>query len=283
MEAKDAPGAKGTDWTANQVDILVANYFLTLAQERAGGGINKAEMYRKLGQEVGRSEKSVEWKLRNVSSVLEELGISWLQGLLPAHNRQDALVKAVETQIGLHPEILKDPKSVKPRFLSAGEPILVAPPAFLNSDPEDQPVTLRKLMGKYDPAARDDRNRSLGRAGEEMVLNFERTRLRRAGRDDLADDVRWVSDQDGDHLGYDVKSFEANGEERLLEIKTTNGHARTRFWLSSNQCDVAAKNPETYRVRRVYHFRNGAAMFDIRPPLDAGLWLTSDKFVAVPR
>jgi hypothetical protein len=33
-------------------------------------------------------------------------------------------------------------------------------------------------------------------------VEFEQDRLRRAGRDDLADDVQWVSDVDGD--GYRV-------------------------------------------------------------------------------
>lgn len=84
--------------------------------------------------------------------------------------------------------------------------------------------------------------------------------------------------------GYDIRSFQPdNGEERLLEIKTTNGHARTRFWLSRNQVQTAAQNPAAYRVRRVFHFRNGAEMFDIKPPLDGGLWLIPDKYVAVPR
>lgn len=278
-----APGAKGTDWTADQVAIVVANYFLMLERERAGDKINKADLYRRLSPEVGRSEKSIEWKLRNVSAVLEELGIAWIPGLLPAHNYQDSLVEAVGVQLGQHPKVLTDPVTVKPRFTSTGEPVLVPPPAFLNSDPQDRPPALHRLVGKYDPAARDEINRCLGRAGEEMVIEFERNKLRRAGRDDLAGDVRWVSDRDGDHLGYDIKSFEPDGQDQLLEVKTTNGHARTRFWLSQNQCEVAAKNPETYRVRRVYHFRNGAEMFDIRPPLDAGLWLTPDKFVAVPR
>lgn len=73
-----APGAKGTDWMAEQVAIVVANYFLMLERERAGDKINKAELYRRLAREVGRSEKSIEWKLRNVSAVLEELGIAWI-------------------------------------------------------------------------------------------------------------------------------------------------------------------------------------------------------------
>jgi hypothetical protein len=37
----------------------------------------------------------------------------------------------------------------------------------------------------------------------------------RAGREDLANDVRWVSDLDGDGFGYDVRSFEPDGAERL--------------------------------------------------------------------
>ncbi|SPP96987.1 conserved protein of unknown function [Bradyrhizobium vignae] len=91
-----APGTKGTDWTAEQVAVVVANYFLMLERERVGNKINKAELYRRLGREVGRSEKSIEWKLRNVSTVLEELGIAWIPGLLPAHNYQDSLVQSVE-------------------------------------------------------------------------------------------------------------------------------------------------------------------------------------------
>ncbi|NYG44869.1 hypothetical protein GGD67_002317 [Bradyrhizobium sp. IAR9] len=285
MDAEGAaPGAKGTDWTAEQVAIVVANYFLMLERERAGDKINKADLYRRLSPEVGRSAKSIEWKLRNVSAVLEELGIAWIPGLLPAHNYQDSLVQVVEAQIGLHPKILTEPVVVQPRFTSAGGPVLVPPPAVLNSGPQDRQPALRRLIGKYDPAARDELNRSLGRAGEEMVFKFEFDRLCQAGRKDLAKEMDWPSDRGEDHRGYDIRSFEPDsGEERLLEIKTTHGHARTRFWLSRNQVETAAENPSAYRVRRVFHFRNGAQMFDIKPPLDAGLWLMPDKYVAVPR
>ncbi len=276
-------GKIGSDWTTDQVAVVVANYFLMLERERRGEPIVKAELYRRLASEVGRSTKSIEWKLRNVSAVLEEIGIPWIPGLLPAHNFQDALVEAVGSQVALHPQLLTDPAASKPRFTDAGMPVLVDPPAFSNSDRDERPELLRRLVRRYDPAERDELNRSLGRAGERMIVEFERLRLRRVGRDDLAAKVRWVSDLDGDHLGYDVRSFEVDGEERLMEVKTTSGHARTRFWLSANQCDVAASNPETYRVRRVYHFRNGAQMFDVKPPLESGLLMKPDKYVVVPR
>ena len=164
MDAKGAAsGAKGTDWTAEQVVIVVAKYFQMLERERAGDKINKADLYRRLAPEVGRSEKSIEWKLRNVSAVLEELGIACIPGLLPAHNYQDALVEAVGAQLGLHPKLITDPVSVKPRFTSVGGPVLVPPPAFLNSDPPDRQPALRRLVVKYDPAARDELTQSLTR------------------------------------------------------------------------------------------------------------------------
>ncbi|MGL4264184.1 MAG: DUF3883 domain-containing protein [Afipia sp.] len=192
------------------------------------------------------------------------------------------MIEAVGLQIGLRPQIL-EPTAAEPRLGSEGEPILVDPPAFVHSDRDEQPLALRRLVGKYDPAERDELNRSLGRAGEQMVVDFERKRLGQAGRDDLAAKVRWVSDLDGDHFGYDIRSFEPDGQEQLMEIKTTNGHARTRFWLSANQCDIAASNPDTYRIRRVYHFSNGARMFDIRPPLETSLLLKPEKYVVIPR
>ena len=57
------------------------------------------------------------------------------------------------------------------------------------------------IARKFDVAGRDERNRALGRAGEESVLAHERASLRSAGRDDLAHKVRWVSEEDGDGAG----------------------------------------------------------------------------------
>jgi Domain of unknown function (DUF3883) len=170
------PSKEGTDWTADEVAVLVSSYFLMLAEERAGREYNKSE-----------------------------------------YRRSDA------------------------------------------------------------------RNRDLGRAGEEFVVGFERRRLERAGKSKLAKDVRWVSDLDGDGLGYDVHSIELDGEPRLLEIKTTCGNERTPFWMTKRECDVAAEQGGIYRVRRVFHFRNEVKMFDIAPPLEARLLLTPATFVAAPR
>src|SRR3546814_19318853 len=77
-------------------------------------------------------------------------------------------------------------------------------------------------------------------AGEECVLHHERRHLSAAGRDDLADNVRWTSVQDGDGFGFDIRSFEADGREKLIEVKTNNGWERKPFHTSRNELAVAA-------------------------------------------
>ncbi|MDH2403260.1 DUF3883 domain-containing protein [Bradyrhizobium sp. SSUT18] len=232
---------------------------------------------------IGRTKGSVEFKHQNVSAVLDEIGLPWIQGYKPRDHYQDSLSDAVGQYLIEHPDLLNLAKPGAIRIPDERD-ILVAPPAFLNSDPEQRPAAIRRLVGKFDPAARDARNRDLGRAGEEFVVGFERRRLEMAGKATLAKDVRWVSDLDGDGYGYDVRSFDAESEEpRLLEIKTTCGNERTPFWMTRRECDVAAEQGGIYRVRRVFHFRNQVKMFDIAPPLEAGLLLTPATFMATPR
>lgn len=189
---------------------------------------------------------------------------------------------AVERSLGREPSFLH-PASLDTKPLALNdEAILVPPPPFADPD-ETLTLAVRRLVGKFDPAKRDARNRHLGKAGEKFVVEFKRDRLRRGGRDDLAGDVRWVSDLDGDGHGYDVLSFEPDGQERLLEIKTSCGHERTVFWLTRREIDVAVEKSGIYRIRRVFHFRNRAQMFEITPPLDCGLLMTPTTFLAAPR
>jgi hypothetical protein len=132
------------------------------------------------------------------------------------------------------------------------------------------------LIKKFDPVERDKRNHLLGRAGESFVVDLERARLLEGRRRDLANRVRWVADEDGDGAGFDVLSFTLAGAERLLEVKTTNGTARTPFFLSRNECAVALERPMDWRIYRVHLFGNGPRIFTIAPPIEATLKLTTE-------
>jgi hypothetical protein len=107
-------------------------------------------------------------------------------------------------------------------------------PTLTNQPPPDELEQMLHIAKKFDVAARDERNRALGKAGEERVLKHERDTLTAAGREDLAQQIRWVSEEDGDGAGYDIASFDADGRQRLIEVKTTNGWERTPFHISRN-------------------------------------------------
>ncbi|MBP2145277.1 hypothetical protein J2129_000731 [Methanofollis sp. W23] len=69
---------------------------------------------------------------------------------------------------------------------------------------------------------------------EEIVLEFERERLRDAGCIDLAKRVRLVSD---DHRrGYDIASFETDGTPRYVEVKAVRKNSEgVRFYVTENE------------------------------------------------
>ena len=88
----------------------------------------------------------------------------------------------------------------------------------------------------------DERARSeLGAAGEEHVVAECRNHLVQRGREDLAREVRRVS-QLSDQLGYDVTSPDTAGRRHRLEVKTAAGVAGTEsvvsFYISRNEAMV---------------------------------------------
>ena len=139
---------------------------------------------------------------------------------------------------------------------------------------------LKRLVRKFDPAARDERNRKLGKEGEKRILISERSRLLRAGEDGLAGKVRWVSQEDGDGAGFDILSYDLSGTERLLEVKTTNGHQTTPFYLSENERSLSVERPDVFRLVRVYDFARAPRVFELVPPLNSSVVLTPVSYRA---
>jgi hypothetical protein len=109
---------------------------------------------------------------------------------------------------------------------------------------------------------------------------WTRNLLVTAERADLVRKVRWVSAEDGDGAGYDILSFDPSGRERLIEVKTTNGSARTPFFLSRNEREVAAARAESWRLYRVHWFAQAPRIFTIAPPLESALHLRTETWRA---
>ncbi len=261
----------GKDWQDDELDAIVADYFDMLAADLAGQPYIKLKHSEALMARIGRTHRSVEFNHQNISAVLDELGMPWIPGYKPKRNYQNAIFDAIDRYLTVHPAVLVASPSPPQPLLSTG--IFVETPP-LSADNEPAPERLLRLVQKFDPVERDYRNRSLGRAGEEFVIDVEKRQLTDAGLPDLAGKVRWIAAEDGDGAGYDVLPFSRRGDERLIEVKTTKGSARTPFFLTRNECDLANERPTDWRIYRLHLFAKEPRIFTIKPPLENAVRLT---------
>lgn len=283
----------GEDWTSPEIDAAVEEYFGMLEDDLAGRSYNKAAHNRDLQEKIDRSRGSIEFKHQNISAVLLGLGQPWIPGYKPAANFQGALVDGVLRWLDRNEDWLM-PRGITSRVQDPAIPQWGGPPAEArlkigpvpsqrNEPPPVDAEFMSRIGLKYDVAERDARNRALGKAGEERVLAHERARLKAAGRDDLARKIRWTAVEDGDGYGFDIASFEADGRDRLLEVKTTNGWERTPFHLTRNEIAVAEERRDDWHLVRVWDFARTPQAFELRPPLEAHIDLTPTRFLAALR
>lgn len=267
--------SEGADWAHWQNDLLVAAYFDLHARQLADEYVNKAKLYRDLSAAIARVPKSIERKMQNVSAVLEALGYDWASGLAPSRKYQTALTEAVQRYLDSHPAIAYE--QVVPSGAVA-QPIEIAAPVLYPPKPVDP--SLERIARKYNRAERDFQNRETGRIGEEYIFNLERKRLTDAGLPKLAEQVEWTARDKGDGVGYDIKSFNGAGEERLLEVKSTTGNDRTPFFITKAEYEVAERNPASWRLVRLFDLNKQPTFFRIKPPLVDRLNLSIDTWRA---
>jgi hypothetical protein len=271
---------RGSIWAAWEVDAIVADYFAMLADEIGGLPFNKSEHRRALQSLIGREPGSIERKHQNISAVLERLGIPFIRGYKPLAHFQNALLDAVERYLTSRGQPIFQVTSATPNLVAESPDLWIGPVPELDPKEPDEPERLRQLIRKFDPAERDARNRSLGRCGEELVFLREQHWLRAYGQADLARKVEWTSEVRGDGAGYDIRSFDLDGRERLIEVKTTNGPAKTPFFLSENERAFSDERPEAFRLLRLYSFIEKPAAFELRPPLTEKLALSPTNYRA---
>jgi hypothetical protein len=145
--------------------------------------------------------------------------------------------------------------------------LLTDPPkASIPSSSAEQSRAPRRVL-KVNYLEREAQNRSLGAAGEEFVINFERARLIRVGREGLAAQIEHTSRVRGDGDGFDILSFEESGRERLIEVKTTKYGRETPFFVSRNELVVSEARADLYHLYRLFKFRDAPRIFTLNRTL----------------
>ncbi len=87
-----------------------------------------------------------------------------------------------------------------------------------------------------------------------MIMEFEKKRLYDAKKPSLAKKILHVSKDWGDGAGYDIRSYDVDGAEVYIEVKTTLKDINAGFIITYNELRVAQKNRTKYWIYRIFEF-----------------------------
>lgn len=98
------------------------------------------------------------------------------------------------------------------------------------------------------------KNSATGKAGEDLVVDYEKAKLISDGREDLAEKVFATRNIAGNAERFDVLSYDKDGKEKYIEVKTTKGNLDNLFYISENEVAFSEEFPDRYYLYRVYKF-----------------------------
>lgn len=276
-------------WSNTEVELIVADYFNMLSFEMKGEAYSKAEHRRALLPLLAnRSEGSVEFKHQNISAVLINLGQFYIKGYLPRNNYQKILEDKVLEYL------IKKP-TFENQFKKFAEKEVIEPITKVNFEKFVQEVTISSRVSEPEAAylhknpikinylEREQNNRSLGLSGEELVIEYEKWNFIRLGKEKYAEQIRWVSKEEGDGAGFDILSKNLDGKDKYIEVKTTKLSKENPFFFSRNELLFSQSHADKYNLYRLYNFTDDPKMFIRNGSLDQICNMTPMNFKAVMR
>jgi hypothetical protein len=234
-----------------------------------------------------RSDGSIEMKHMNISAIMHELGMPAISGYKPYSNYQkNILPDAVLDRLAANPDLTimvsDDVNSVVQ--IPTVENILALlekPPTLDKSSKKDtvkEPSKTYSVRTNY--LELEAANKSLGDAGEQFAINFERARLILFGKESLADKIEHVALTQGDGAGFDIRSFEANGSDRFIEVKTTKYGKYSPFFVSANELKFSERHQDNFHLHRIFQFRNDPHLFSLPGSVSKNFILSPTEYRA---
>lgn len=282
--------SRGKAWSDAEVEAIIDDYLDMLRKETMQLPFSKALHRRALLNRLNhRTESSIEFKHQNISAALTHLGIPHLRGYLPAYNYQNKLLEVLSARLSKATTLIAalEEEAARPPTYTPPVDILAA----LQEPP--RPMTLeqrvhrelRQLKTIVDHPPKDyldleARNQLLGSMGEDFILQYERARLAKDGLPYLAETIEQVSKTLGPTAGYDIRSYETDGSERLIEVKTTRYSKGTPFYLTQHELETSMQNRERYFLYRVFDFRLTPALFTLKGAVAETCFIQPIQYVA---
>jgi hypothetical protein len=271
---------RATDWSLRDCENTADAYFDCLRKKLLGEKFNRQRIIDQVSAQIGRSPGAVDYKFQNIDAILLEAQLPRL-GDAVAANAQKLLRYVVLDPLASRFAILLNP--TPSRVDEQREDVFVPIPHIdAGNFMRDRDVSSLSAT-KIDFTRREADNRQIGRSAEEWVFNLEQNRLREAGFVELAEKVKWVSNEDGDGCGYDISSFETDGKPLYIEVKGTNQGESSAFYLTETELAVSEYLGAAYRLYRVFNLSNRPKIYVISGPLSSALNLRPTTYIALPK
>lgn len=127
------------------------------------------------------------------------------------------------------------------------EPVQLVKPHIFEQQVVSKPIELKGVRVDYVSL------KQIGDLGEQFIFSQEREKVKKY-KLPSSKQVTWVSRDKGDGLGFDILSYDENGKEMYIEVKTTTGEENTSFYISANELEKSKLYAENYYLYRVYQF-----------------------------
>lgn len=95
----------------------------------------------------------------------------------------------------------------------------------------------------------------------------------------LADRVEHIAAQT-DRAGFGIHSYETNGRDRLIEVKTTAYGKLIPFFLSRNEVAVSKARAESYYLYRLFRLRADPRLYGLKRSLEENCKLDPTQYAA---
>jgi len=94
-------------------------------------------------------------------------------------------------------------------------------------------------------------NKRIGDLGELLVMQYEQEKLKSFGSKRIPEHR---SKSEGDGLGYDILSYDENGNKIYIEVKTTTKNVSTPFFVTRNELIRSQQDSKDFFLYRLYEF-----------------------------
>tara|TARA_B100000900_G_scaffold400966_1_gene405158 strand:- start:110 stop:1303 length:1194 start_codon:yes stop_codon:yes gene_type:complete len=218
----------------------------------------KKEAYQKMRKAASRIQKVFENDLNIQNLILDPIDLAASPKEFRQEGYEQSAIFSLSYEINNLPDdtkLLEDYKKMLDFYVDIFEsPLTPSIDSLVNAvaDPlrlEDTKVKIKdfeyrspkKTKGKTTnnkkvkaKKRRSDRSAFIGRKGEKIVFDFEKEKLKKINLNDLSEKVRWHAELN-EKPGYDITSFDDNGDEIFIEVKSSSGKTINDVDLTKNE------------------------------------------------